>query len=187
MSAMTSLLMMTACGSQKKTSEEADVTDKAEPKILVAYFSATGTTKAVAEKLATVMDGTLYEITPEIPYTEADLDWRDKESRSTLEMADSLSRPAIKGKLEDMDQYNVVFLGFPVWWYVAPTIINTFIDENDLAGKAIYCFATSGSSPIEPCVEALKKQYPKLDWKGGRLLNNATTETLENWKKEIFD
>ena len=84
-----------------------------------------------------------------------------------------------------MAQYDVVFLGYPVWWYVAPTIINTFIDENNLDGKKVYCFATSGGSPIGPCVDALKKQYPNIDWQEGKLLNGATVSTLESWKKEI--
>lgn len=177
-------LSMTSCA-QKSAATQTDEEMKNETKTLVAYFSATGTTKAVAEDLAKVMDATLFEIEPAVPYTEADLDWRDSTSRSSVEMHDLSSRPAVKSKVENVDQYDVVFLGYPVWWYVAPTIINTFIDENNLDGKTVYCFATSGGSPIEPCVEALKKQYPAVDWKAGRLLNGATTETLEAWKADL--
>lgn len=177
-------IAMTSC-SQSKSETVSNQNSKENNKILVAYFSATGTTRGVAQKLANVMDATLFEIEPAVPYTEADLDWRDKTSRSTLEMQDSTSRPAIKNKVTDIEQYDVVFLGYPVWWYVAPTIINTFIDENNLAGKKVYCFATSGGSPIGPCVDALKKQYPGIDWQEGKLLNNATLENLQSWKKEI--
>ena len=186
MAAMVSLLMtMTACAQQKQNIEtNSDSMDKGK-KVLVAYFSATGTTKAVAEDLAKVMDATLFEIEPVEPYSAADLDWRDDKSRSSVEMHDNNSRPAVKNKVDDMAQYDVVFLGYPIWWYIAPTIINTFIDENNLEGKKIYCFATSGGSPIGPCVEALKKQYPNIDWQEGRLLNGTTESTLEAWKKKI--
>ena len=179
------LITMTACA-QTKQSKESDSEDMNNgKKVLVAYFSATGTTKAVAEELAKVMDATLFEIEPTEPYTAADLDWRDSLSRSSVEMHDPNSRPAVKNRVDDMDQYDVVFLGYPIWWYIAPTIINTFIDENNLDGKKVYCFATSGGSPIDPCVEALKKQYPDIDWKEGKLLNNASKESLEAWKQEI--
>ena len=184
MALATVCLSMTSCA-QKSAATQTDEEMKDETKTLVAYFSATGTTKAVAEDLAKVMDATLFEIEPAVPYTEADLDWRDSTSRSSVEMHDLSSRPAVKSKVENIGQYDVVFLGYPVWWYVAPTIINTFIDENNLDGKTVYCFATSGGSPIEPCVEALKKQYPAVDWKPGRLLNGATTETLEAWKADL--
>lgn len=194
--AFAGLLMSTSSCAQKsadQSSSEVMNNDKSSTeslcsakKVLVAYFSATGTTKAVAEDLAKVMDATLFEIEPTEPYTAADLDWRDDNSRSSVEMHDLNSRPAVKNKVEDMAQYGVVFLGYPIWWYIAPTIINTFIDENNLDGKRVYCFATSGGSPIDPCVDALKKQYPKIDWQEGKLLNHATTETLEAWKQDIL-
>ena len=184
LSAFASLLMITsACAKKSEGNPKSENMDNGK-KVLVAYFSATGTTKAVAEDLAKVMDATLFEIEPTEPYTEADLDWRDDKSRSSVEMHDPNSRPAVKNKVDDMSQYDVVFLGYPIWWYVAPTIINTFIDENNLDGKKVYCFATSGGSPIGPCVEALKKQYPDIDWQEGKLLNNASKETLEAWKQE---
>ena len=178
------LITMTACAQKDQNNSNSEEMKK-DNKLLVAYFSATGTTKAVAEKLADVMDATLFEIEPVKPYSAADLDWQDSTSRSSVEMHDLNSRPEVKNKVKDLDRYDVVFLGYPIWWYVAPTIINTFLDENNLDGKTVYCFATSGGSPIGPCVDALKKQYPGIDWKEGKLLNNATTDSLEAWKQEI--
>ena len=113
---------------------------------LVAYFSATGTTAKVAETLADAIGADIYEIEPEIPYTEADLNWRDANSRSSVEMNDPHSRPAIAGKRDNMSDYDAIFVGFPIWWYVAPTIINTFLESYDTAGKTIIPFATSGGS-----------------------------------------
>ena len=177
------LISTTSCA--KKTEKADSMEENKDSKVLVAYFSATGTTKHVAEDLSKVMDATLFEITPETPYTSADLDWRNDNSRSSVEMHDATSRPAIKDKVKDIEKYDVVFIGYPIWWYVAPTIINTFIDENNLSGKRIISFATSGGSPIEPCIEALQKQYPNLDWDGGKLLNHATKEELESWKQQL--
>ena len=154
-------------------------------KTLVAYFSATGVTKGAAEKLAEVTGGDLYEIQPEVPYTDADLDWQDKQSRSSVEMADLSSRPAIKGKVENLDDYDTVFIGFPVWWYTAPTIINTFIEANDLKGKTVVPFCTSGGSSIKKSAEDLKKAYPDLNWKEGKLLNRISKEELETWVKGL--
>ena len=184
--AVVGLLMTTSSCAQTQQSKESNSENmEKEKNVLVAYFSATGTTKAVAEDLAKVMDATLFEIEPNEPYTSADLDWRNDNSRSSVEMHDVNSRPAVKNRVDDMAQYDVVFLGYPIWWYIAPTIINTFIDENNLNGKKVYCFATSGGSPIGPCVDALKKQYPDIKWQEGKLLNHASKETLEAWKKEI--
>ena len=185
--AFAGILMTTSSCAQKSTDNSSSEEMNNDKKILVAYFSATGTTKAVAEDLAKVMDATLFEIEPTEPYTAADLDWRDDNSRSSVEMHDLSSRPAVRNKVEDMAQYDVVFLGYPIWWYIAPTIINTFIDENNLDSKKVYCFATSGGSPIDPCVDALKKQYPEIDWQDGKLLNQASKETLEAWKKDIVE
>ena len=186
MATLVSLLMtMTACAQTQQSKESKSENMDKGKKVLVAYFSATGTTKAVAEDLAKVMDATLYEIEPTEKYTSADLDWRDDNSRSSVEMHDPNSRPAVKNKVDDIAQYDIVFLGYPIWWYIAPTIINTFIYENNLDGKKVYCFATSGGSPIAPCVDALKKQYPNIDWQEGKLLNHASKETLEAWKQEI--
>ena len=140
-------------------------------KTLVVYFSATGTTKAAAQRLAKEFNADLYEIAPEVPYTDADLNWRDKNSRSTLEMKDKSSRPAIKGHCDNIADYDVVWIGFPVWWYTAPTIVNTFIEAHDLSGKTLNVFATSGGSGVEGSANDLKKAYPQYKWGESRLMN----------------
>ena len=142
-------------------------------KTLVAYFSATGTTARAAEKVAKITGGELYAITPAQAYTPADLDWNKSQSRSSVEMNDPKSRPALKGKKENIADYDVIFIGYPIWWNLAPRIINTFIEGHDLKGKTIIPFATSGSSAITGSAAALKKSYPALNWKEGRLLNRA--------------
>lgn len=183
-----SAVMLSSCNSSKaKNGEETKEEPATEQMVLVAYFSATGTTKAVAEKIARAADATLFEIEPEVPYTEADLDWRDKESRSTIEMRDKEnSRPAIKDKVEDMEKYDVIFVGFPVWWYTCPTIINTFLESYDFNGKTIVPFATSGGSPIEPCVADMEKSAPGATFKDAKLLNDATQEQITQWVKEVL-
>lgn len=133
---------------------------------LVAYFSASGVTAKVAEKLSEAIGADLYAIEPEVPYTKADLDWMDKKSRSTIEMNNPASRPAIAGKRDNMNDYDTVFVGFPIWWYVAPTIINTFLESYDLTGKTIIPFATSGGSDMGKTNERL---LPSC--KGAKLLN----------------
>lgn len=133
---------------------------------LVAYFSASGVTAKVAEKLSEAIGADLYAIEPEVPYTKADLDWMDKKSRSTIEMNNPASRPAIAGKRDNMNDYDTVFAGFPIWWYVAPTIINTFLESYDLTGKTIIPFATSGGSDMGKTNEKL---LPSC--KGAKLLN----------------
>lgn len=133
---------------------------------LVAYFSASGVTTKVAEKLSEAIGADLYAIEPEVPYTKADLDWMDKKSRSTIEMNNPASRPAIAGKRDNMNDYDTVFVGFPIWWYVAPTIINTFLESYDLTGKTIIPFATSGGSDMGKTNEKL---LPSC--KGAKLLD----------------
>ncbi len=140
-------------------------------KTLVAYFSATGTTKAAAKRLAKELGADLYEINPEVAYTSADLDWRDKGSRSTLEMKDRSSRPAIKGRCENIADYDTVWIGFPVWWYTAPTIVNTFVEAHNLNGKVLNVFATSGGSSVDGSYNDLKKAYPQYQWSEKRLMN----------------
>ena len=140
-------------------------------KTLVVYFSATGTTKAAAQKLAQEYQADLYEIVPEQLYTAADLDWRDKQSRSTIEMQDKTSRPAIKGRCENIADYDVVWIGFPVWWSTAPTIVNTFIEAHDLGSKTLNVFATSGGSGVSGSYNDLKKAYPQYHWNESRLMN----------------
>lgn len=133
---------------------------------LVAYFSASGVTAKVAEKLSEAIGADLYAIEPEVPYTKADLDWMDKKSRSTIEMNNPASRPAVAGKRDNMNDYDTVFVVFPIWWYVAPTIINTFLESYDLTGKTIIPFATSGGSDMGKTNEKL---LPSC--KGAKLLN----------------
>ena len=165
--------MMGACGQNRK----------GDMKTLVAYFSATGTTEAVAKQLAEVAGAELYEIKPEVKYTEADLDWRNKQSRSSVEMADKSSRPAFVKDLKDAGSYDVIYIGFPIWWYTAPTIINSFIEEYGFEGKTVIFFATSGSSDITGADKQFHAQYPAINWKPGKLLNGATRKTLEAWVK----
>ena len=151
-------------------------------KTLVAYFSCSGVTKRLAESLARVTGGDLYEITPETPYTSADLDWNDKRSRSTIEMNDRAFRPAISGRVADMGKYGVVFVGFPIWWYVAPTIINTFLESYDFSGKTVIPFATSGGSGMGKTDENLRPSCSKeTNWKPGKLLNRASEDALRAW------
>lgn len=133
---------------------------------LVAYFSASGVTAKVAERLSEAIGADLYAIEPEVTYTKADLDWMDKKSRSTIEMNNPASRPAIAGKRDNMNDYDTVFVGFPIWWYVAPTIINTFLESYDLTDKTIIPFATSGGSDMGKTNEKL---LPSC--KGAKLLN----------------
>jgi flavodoxin len=151
-------------------------------KLLITYFSASGTTKKVAEKIQSLIGGDLFEIEPVNIYTEEDLNWTDKNSRSSLEMADKSSRPPIKNKVENIDAYDNIAIGFPIWWYTAPTIINTFIEENNLQGKRIYIFATSGGSNAAKSFEDLKSTYPQLNFISEvRLNENVSNEELDNW------
>ena len=175
--AMAALLTisLSACSQGEKTKESKQM------KVLVAYFSASGVTEGVAKQLAEVTGGDLHKIQPEQPYTEADLDWRDKQSRSSVEMNDKNSRPAITDKLTNMQDYDVVYVGFPIWWYTAPTIINTFMESYDFKGKTVIPFATSGGSDIKKACEDLKAAYPDVNWKEGKLLNRASKDDLKKW------
>lgn len=153
---------------------------------LVAYFSASGVTAKVAEKLSEAIGADLYAIEPEVPYTKADLDWMDKKSRSTIEMNNPASRPAIAGKRDNMNDYDTVFVGFPIWWYVAPTIINTFLENYDLTGKTIIPFATSGGSDMGKTNEKL---LPSC--KGAKLLDgkvfkaSVSGDDLAKWAEGL--
>ena len=154
-------------------------------KILVAYFSATGVTAQAAQKVANVTGGEVYAITPAKPYTDADLDWRDKQSRSSVEMNDPKARPALGGERLDVSEYDVVFIGYPIWWNQAPRLINTFIESHNLKGKTVIPFATSGGSTIAGSAATLKRSYPALEWKEGRLLNRADEKTLRTWIERL--
>ena len=153
-------------------------------KVLVAYFSASGVTEGVAKQLAEVTGGDLHKIQPEKPYTDADLDWRDKQSRSSVEMQDKNSRPAITNKLANMQDYDMVYVGFPIWWYTCPTIINTFMESYDFKGKTGIPFATSGGSSIKKACEDLKAAYPDVNWKEGKLLNRASKQELNELREQ---
>ena len=150
-------------------------------KILVAYFSATGTTKRVAERLARVAQADLFGIRPAVPYSSADLDWTNKASRTSKERADESIRPALAVKLADASAYNVVYIGFPIWWYVAPRIIATFLESCDFSGKTIVPFATSGGSGMGRTVEELKRICPAARFLSGQVLNGISDKGLADW------
>jgi flavodoxin len=156
-------------------------------KKLVAYFSASGVTRKVAEALAEATGADLYEIKPQVTYTNADLDWRDKKSRSSIEMGDTSSRPAIADRNANIGAYAVVFVGFPIWWYVAPTIINTFLESHDFAGKIIVPFATSGSSGIGETAARLKGSVDaSATILAGKMLNGRQRkEGLAAWVSSL--
>lgn len=151
-------------------------------KVLVAYFSASGVTEKLAKELAEITGADLFEIKPEIPYTDADLDWTNKNSRTSMEMKNPDSRPAIAKKVSNMDTYNTLFLGFPIWWYVAPTIINTFLESYDFSGKTIIPFATSGGSNLGKTEEILKKCCsPETNWKTGKRFGKFDKALINDW------
>lgn len=150
-------------------------------KKLVAYFSASGVTEKMAKTLAEVTGADLFEIQPAVPYTTADLDWMNKKSRSSVEMSNPDSRPEFGNKIPDMGQYDTVFVGFPIWWYVAPTIINTFLESYDFTGKKIATFATSGGSGMGKTDSILKKCAPNADWKEGKRFGSADKNALKAW------
>ena len=157
-----------------------------ESKPLVVYFSATGTTAKAARMIAEVTGGTLYEIVPQQTYTSDDLDWNDRQSRSSVEMNNPQARPALKDTKLDVAVHDVIFIGYPIWWNQAPRIINTFIESYNLKGKTLVPFATSGGSGITGSVKELKRAYPDLKWQDGKLLNGASRNTVQNWVNNMF-
>ena len=156
-------------------------------KVLVAYFSASGTTAKVAKNLAEAASADLYKIKPAVSYTRADLNWNDKKSRSSVEMDDKSSRPALADKDANIGAYDTILLGFPIWWYVAPTIINSFLESYDFTGKTIILFATSGGSGFGQTVAGLKGSVsPGTVIREGRLLNgNPSKDTLKKWVESL--
>ncbi len=154
-------------------------------KKLVAYFSAEGTTKKVAAQVAEAAGADIYEIKPEVAYTKADLNWMDKNARSTVEMNDKAFRPALADKDAQIENYDEILIGFPIWWYVAPTIINTFLESYDFSGKKVILFATSGGSGFGNTVKELLPSAPNADIKEGKLLNGASKATIEQWVKSL--
>lgn len=159
--------------------------DNSSKRILVAYFSCTGTTERVANAIAEAVDGTLYRITPAKTYTSADLDWRNKNSRSSVEMTDEKSRPELGGETINASEYDIIFLGYPIWWDLCPRPVNTFLDKYSFSGKTVIPFATSGGSSITGSVKQLKKLHPKIGWKEGRLCNGSM-EQAEDWARQVI-
>ncbi len=152
-------------------------------KKLVAYFSASGTTKKTAQLIAKATGADLYEITPKVAYTEADLNWMDKKSRSSVEMNDKKFRPEVEDKDAHIAEYDEIILGFPIWWYVAPTIVNTFLEKYDFSGKKIVLFATSGGSGFGNTVKELQPSAPNAQFVEGKVLNNK--QKIEKFAKTL--
>lgn len=153
-------------------------------KTLVAYFSASGVTARVAKEVADAAGADLYEIRPAQLYSPGDLDWMDKKSRSTLEMNDPACRPAIEGQVKGMEQYDTILIGFPIWWYVEPRIVDTFLESYDFSGKTLIPFATSGGSGISKAQKSLQEHCPAANWKHGQLLNGSSAA---GWAKNILN
>lgn len=169
-----------------ETQEEADISEEQGSRILVAYFSATNTTEGVAEHIANGLNAELYEIVPQEPYTDADLDYNDNSSRSTIEMNDPDARPTISGSVENMDQYDIVFLGYPIWWGEAPRIVSTFIESYDFSGKTIVPFCTSGGSGIGSSATNLEQLTSGATWLEGQRLNGGDSQdTVMEWVNEL--
>ena len=179
-------LVASCSGNSKANNSDSTETSSAnsDSKILVAYYSATGTTAKEAGKIADVTGGTLYEIQPVTPYTDADLDYENEQSRSTVEQKDSTSRPEIKTGLE-IAPYETVYLGFPVWWYDAPRVIYTFLDSYDFSGKKIVVFATAHSSTLQSSFDALKKAYPQYNLVEGDIYNMSNKTGFDNWVESL--
>lgn len=155
-------------------------------KTLVAYFSASGVTKKAAQKLSEAIGADIYEIKPAVPYTAADLNWLDKQSRSTLEMKDPSSRPKLADNDADISSYDKIFVGFPIWWYTAPTIIRTFLESYDFSGKTIILFATSGGSGFGKTAKDLAPSCPGAVLKEGGLLNGSlSSQSLKQWAEAL--
>ena len=155
-------------------------------KKLVAYFSASGVTKKTAEKIASSAKADIFEIVPEQLYTDNDLDWQNSQSRSSVEMQDKSSRPPISSKIEKIDEYDAILLGFPIWWYVAPTIVNTFLESYNFSGKKIALFATSGMSGMGNTTSELKKSSPNAVFIAEkRFASSASQEEIEKWLNDL--
>lgn len=166
--------------------EETDAPDAQESKVLVAYFSATNTTEGVAEHIANGLNADIYEIVPEDPYTDADLNYNDNNSRTTIEMNDPDARPAISGSVENMEQYDIVFIGYPIWWGDAPRILSTFVESYDFSGKTIVPFCTSGGSGIGSSASNLEQLTSGATWLSGRRLNGSDSQnTVMKWVNSL--
>ncbi len=188
------ILGLAACGNSASRTEQlsteenskTDVSDVQESKVLVAYFSATGTTEGVAEHIANGLNADIYEIVPEEPYTDADLNYDDNNSRTTIEMNDPDARPAISGSVENMEQYAIVFIGYPIWWGEAPKILSTFVESYDFSGKTIVPFCTSGSSDIGSSATNLEGLTSDARWLSGKRLNGSDSQaTVMEWVNSL--
>ena len=168
-----------------EASGNADIPEDPEEqgtKVLVAYFSATNTTRGIAEHIANGLNADIYEIVPEEPYTDADLNYNDNNSRTTIEMNDPDARPAISGSVEDMEQYDIVFIGYPIWWGEAPRIVSTFVESYDFSGKTIVPFCTSGGSGVGSSATNLEQLTDGADWLPGKRLNGSDSQdTVMEW------
>lgn len=182
---ISALLMLTALASfascTPKKSSEIGSGRATELKILVAYFSAQGHTKAVAEKIASVTGGDLFEIMPVNVYTEEDLDGWNESARGTRESKDRSTRPEVKNRVENFENYDTIYLGFPIWWFTAPTIVNTFLEQYDTSGKTIIPFATSGGSEYGNTEKDLRVSAPNAIFKPGKVLNGMNEQQIKNW------
>lgn len=182
---ISAVLMLTALASfascTPKNLSENGSGKATEPKILVAYFSAQGHTKAVAEKITSVTGGDLFEITPVNIYTEEDLDGWNESARGTRESKDRSTRPEVKNRVENFEKYDTIYLGFPIWWFTAPTIVNTFLEQYDTSGKTIIPFATSGGSEYGDTEKDLRVSAPNAIFKPGKVLNGMNEQQIKNW------
>lgn len=186
---------ITACGTSesenniesKQTTEAEKTTQSADTNVLVAYFSATGNTKTVAEQIADVTGGELYEIEPAEPYTSEDLDYNNDDCRANLEMNDDTVRPEIAGAIENIEQYDTIYLGYPIWWGNAPRIMNTFVETYDLSGKTVVPFCTSGGSGISTSVDTLQKLAGDgITWmEGQRFDRDVSADEISQWIDEM--
>ncbi|MCD8290974.1 MAG: flavodoxin [Prevotella sp.] len=172
-------LFMFSCSSNAQNAQS-------DANILVAYFSCTGTTENVAKAIADAISAQLYQITPATAYTSADLNWQDSNSRSSVEMKDDNSRPELAGEPLDISNYDVVFIGYPIWWDLCPRAVNTFIEKYDFSSKTVIPFATSGSSAISNSAKQLQKLYPNINWQEGKLLNGGAKQAAE-WSKQLTE
>ena len=186
---------ITACGTSesnnnsesKQTTEAEKTTQSADTNVLVAYFSATGNTKTVAEQIADVTGGELYEIEPAEPYTSEDLDYNNDDCRANLEMNDDTARPEIAGTIENIEQYDTIYLGYPIWWGNAPRIMNTFVETYDLSGKTMVPFCTSGGSGISTSVDTLQELAGDgITWmEGQRIDRDVSADEISQWIDEM--
>ena len=186
--ALLAALPLCGCAQETSTNQTDTATMNSTNKALVAYFSATGTTKDVAERLAGAIGADLFEIKPERPYTDADLNWRDKQSRSSVEMNDRASRPAIAGAVTNLADYATVFVGYPIWWYREPSIVDTFVESNAaaLAGKTVVPFATSGGSGMGDSTANLQALAPEAKVREGRRFRaSVSADDLRKWASEF--